>query len=397
MSDRLVYDQLTLTNFSENKKVIPIYYKNGEFWHTDIKLPDLLLTNESQSALEVENVVIIGFAQDKEMVKLYVDKEIIVESTRSIHQILKKQRNSSSIWSSYNLGMLFGKLPSLPHSFEDLPLPSNSAACLRLQDLFWFHFAGTMKIDHVCCEVITTFGGKRQSIIQEISLTPYTCKGDYIFPLKGQVTITGMPVNRVLGHRIATSQEFAFDVVDFRPKMTDGFSPSDPPDSSHVRDYFLFERGVLAIGDGVVVASGNRWPNSWVENPLINPDDRIIEKTQNLLDCGVDFVHAILGNFVILDHQNGEFSVYAHMSENSVTVQPGDPVSQGQVIGQVGNTSNSDFPHLHFHLMDSPDFITANGLPVRFVNIPDGQPALWDFSKANTLIYSDYIFLNIPA
>ena len=144
------------------------------------------------------------------------------------------------------------------------------------------------------------------------------------------------------------------------------------------------------------MASGNQWPNHWAD-PLINPDDRIIEQTQKLLDDGIDFVNAILGNFVIIDHQNGEFSVYAHMSENTVTVYPGDPVRQGQVIGKVGNTSNSDFPHLHFHLMDSPDFITANGLPIKFINLPDAQPAHWDFNNGSTPLYSDYIFLNIPA
>ena len=70
---------------------------------------------------------------------------------------------------------------------------------------------------------------------------------------------------------------------------------------------------------------------------------------------------------------------------------------RGEVIKaeRVGNTSNSDFPHLHFHLMDSPDFNTANGLPVRFKNIPDAQPAQWDYENASTFLYSDYIFLNI--
>jgi hypothetical protein len=45
--------------------------------------------------------------------------------------------------------------------------------------------------------------------------------------------------------------------------------------------------------------------------------------------------------------------------------------------------------------MDSPDFNTANGLPVRFKNIPDAQPAQWDYENASTFLYSDYIFLNI--
>ena len=389
-------ETISLKNLSENKKVIPIYYQNGDFWHTDIKLPDLVLINESQAALGVDEVIIKGFAQGREAIRLSIGQASVYETAQSIHPILNKLRQSSSIWSAYNLGMLFGKLIPLEYDFVDLPLPPESAACLRLQELVGFQYCGNLKIDQVVCEVVLDNGEAPPGLSHEIPITPYTCKGNYIFPVKGRAVITGMPINQVMGHRLATSQEFAFDVVDFRPNAVGGFSPSNPSESSDVKDYFFFEREVLAAGDGIVAASGGQWPNRFAENPMINPDDRIIEQTEELLDGGMDFTHAILGNYAIIDHKNGEFSVYAHMSENTVTVQPGEAVRQGQVIGKVGNTSNSDFPHLHFHLMDSEDFLTANGLPVRFSNLPDGQPPGWDFKDGNTLIYSDYIFLNIP-
>ena len=394
MEERKKSAECVLSNLAVNKKVIPITYLNGDFWHTDLKLPDLVLTNHGPGTVTIEKVAVRGFARGQEVIQLTADQQTLVAVTHAIHQVLNKQLHADSVWAAYNLGMLFGKLSPLPYPFADPPLPPNSAACLRLQDLVGFHYVGPSVVDRVQCEVELACEGRRQSLVHENPLTPYTCKGDYIFPLKGRVTLTGMPINQVMGHRLATSQEFAFDVVDFRPMGNGGFSPSDPPGSEHVKDYFLFEREVLAVGDGVVVASGNRWPNAWAE-PISNPDDRIVEQSMALLEDGVDFVHVILGNFAIIDHQNGEFSVYAHMSENTVTVQPGDQVRQGQVIGRVGNTSNSDFPHLHFHLMDSPDFLTANGLPIRFKNIPDAQPGLWDYKSANTLLYSDYNFLNI--
>ena len=390
-------EPISLKNLSENKKVIPIIYQNGDFWHTEIKLPDLVLINESQAALEVDEVIIKGFVQGREVIRLSADQASVYEQVGSIHPILNKLRQSSSIWAAYNLGMLFGQLAPVEYDFADFPLPPESAACLRLQELVGFHYVGNSKIDRVLCEVALASGEAHPILSHEIPVTHYTCKGDYIFPVKGRAVVTGMPINRVMGHRIATPQEFAFDVVDFRPYDVGGFSPSDPPESSDVKDYFFFEREVLAVGDGIVAASGGQWPNRFAENPMINPDDRIIDQTQELLEDGMDFTHAILGNYAIIDHQNGEFSVYAHMSENTVTVQPGEAVRRGQVIGKVGNTSNSDFPHLHFHLMDSEDFLTANGLPVRFSNLPDGQPPGWDFKDGNTLLYSDYIFLNIPA
>jgi septal ring factor EnvC (AmiA/AmiB activator) len=51
------------------------------------------------------------------------------------------------------------------------------------------------------------------------------------------------------------------------------------------------------------------------------------------------------GNLVLIDH-GSVVTAYAHMS--SMAVSPGQSVSQGQTIGNVGNTGNSTGPHLHF-------------------------------------------------
>jgi murein DD-endopeptidase MepM/ murein hydrolase activator NlpD len=54
------------------------------------------------------------------------------------------------------------------------------------------------------------------------------------------------------------------------------------------------------------------------------------------------------GNYVIVTHDNGSETVYAHMS--GVTVSPGQRVSQGQQVGTLGSTGNSTGPHLHFEI-----------------------------------------------
>lgn len=54
------------------------------------------------------------------------------------------------------------------------------------------------------------------------------------------------------------------------------------------------------------------------------------------------------GNYTLVDHGNGLSTGYAHQS--SIAVGAGTRVSQGQVIGYVGNTGHSFGPHLHFEV-----------------------------------------------
>jgi hypothetical protein len=60
-----------------------------------------------------------------------------------------------------------------------------------------------------------------------------------------------------------------------------------------------------------------------------------------------------LGTVIMIDHViDGQTvtSVYAHMIEGSRTVEIGDTVRVGQVIGETGNTGMSTGPHLHFEI-----------------------------------------------
>lgn len=54
------------------------------------------------------------------------------------------------------------------------------------------------------------------------------------------------------------------------------------------------------------------------------------------------------GNYVVIDHPNGQQTLYGHMS--AIMVSSGDTVTQGQRIGSIGNTGKSTGPHLHFEV-----------------------------------------------
>lgn len=63
----------------------------------------------------------------------------------------------------------------------------------------------------------------------------------------------------------------------------------------------------------------------------------------------------IRGNYVLIDHGWGVFSGYAHLSE--MTVQAGDRVTQGQLIGLSGNTGRSNGPHLHWEIVVNGEWV----------------------------------------
>jgi murein DD-endopeptidase MepM/ murein hydrolase activator NlpD len=57
------------------------------------------------------------------------------------------------------------------------------------------------------------------------------------------------------------------------------------------------------------------------------------------------------GNYIVIEHANGQFTRYAHLSKVSVSI--GQSVKKGKTIGSVGNTGHSTGPHLHFQIENS--------------------------------------------
>lgn len=62
-------------------------------------------------------------------------------------------------------------------------------------------------------------------------------------------------------------------------------------------------------------------------------------------DCGGGY-----GNYVMIEHSDGTTTLYGHMYENSITVNTGDTVKAGQVIGRMGSSGQSTGMHLHFEV-----------------------------------------------
>ena len=82
------------------------------------------------------------------------------------------------------------------------------------------------------------------------------------------------------------------------------------------------------------------------------------------------------GNYVVIDHGNGETSVLAHLRQGSVTVRPGDEVRQGQTVARVGSSGSSLFPHLHYQLVTGVEH-GAEGLPSYFPGVRVRRGIRW--------------------
>lgn len=120
-------------------------------------------------------------------------------------------------------------------------------------------------------------------------------------------------------------------------------------DTRTLSNYTIYGREVLAVADGTVVSSRNDLP----------------EQVPGALPQGIT-IDQVDGNFIVLDIGGGNYVLYAHMQPGSVTVKAGAKVKRGEVLGKVGNTGNTQAPHLHLHVMDGPSPLASNGIPYVF-------------------------------
>jgi hypothetical protein len=234
-------------------------------------------------------------------------------------------------------------------------------------------------IDECAVSVFYTQNDEEQSSICRIPVIQYENKNSYIFPLKGNWLVV-YNYDNTYTHRRCHSQGFAIDLI----QLTDNLKLVRKK-RSYNEDYPAYGKEVYAVADGEVVDCFNEFP----ENPP-GFGSRLPKEEWDRLKKEYGFVAGIAGNYVILKHVNNEYSFYAHMVPRSLSIKKGDLVKQGQVIGLVGNSGNSDAPHLHFHLMNGQSILSARGLPCRFSNIKDITGEKLTFiDENNSIVYAE--------
>lgn len=74
-------------------------------------------------------------------------------------------------------------------------------------------------------------------------------------------------------------------------------------------------------------------------------------------------------NVVILAHEDGTYSRYAHLTRNGALVEEGRDVNRGDAVGLSGNSGSSGAPHLHFDVVRNADQRDVQTIAFAFLNI----------------------------
>lgn len=145
--------------------------------------------------------------------------------------------------------------------------------------------------------------------------------------------------------KVRSAQRFAIDWV----RMNDDgrLFHDDVHDN---RNWYGYGAPVLAVADALV--SDLR--------------DGVAENTPAGEAAGPVTLDSIAGNYLMLDLGDGRYALYAHLQPGSLQVKRGQRVRAGQVLARLGNSGNSDAPHLHFHMVDGNSPLGAEGLPCSF-------------------------------
>lgn len=163
-------------------------------------------------------------------------------------------------------------------------------------------------------------------------------------PFKGKwLVVWGGDTRELNQHHDVPNQKFAFDFLG-----ADETGKTRKGNDNTNEDYFAFSREIISPADGNVTD--------------------VINGVRDNVPGSMDPYSAV-GNAVIIQHRENEFSVLAHLKLDSIKVKVGDKLTRGQLVGLCGNSGNSSEPHLHYHLQNTPIIQDGTGIKCLFHKI----------------------------
>lgn len=222
-------------------------------------------------------------------------------------------------------------------------------------------FSATIPLVKLVYEWTFADNNENETVINAVvSPQKYIQKANYSFPLKGKVLV--YDAHDLYAHHRRFDYEFApikglgiqanfmryaYDFV-----MLEDNNKQFKNDGKKDEDYVGFGQPVYSIGAGKVIYASNK-----------HKDDKSFDIpgiANNPLE--------LYGNCIAIRHPDSSVSIYGHLKQNSLTIKTGDLVKAQQVIGTIGVSGSSFFPHLHFEMRTSIQH-SAEGLPSYFSNV----------------------------
>ena len=101
--------------------------------------------------------------------------------------------------------------------------------------------------------------------------------------------------------------------------------------------------------------------------PVYAVDDGVVYSTKDN-----DKSKKSWGNFVKIKHNDGTYTLYAHLRDG-IKVKKGQKVKQGDQIGNMGNTGKSEANHLHYEVYVGGASTSNRKNPLDYTYVYDGQ------------------------
>ena len=91
------------------------------------------------------------------------------------------------------------------------------------------------------------------------------------------------------------------------------------------------------------------------------------------------------GNYVTIDHGDGEFSHYGHLSRGTFVVKTGQRVEAGQALARVGNSGYAFGQHVHAQVTKA-FYIGSQSIPFKFADVPNPAKGMLVKSTQNAAL-----------